>query len=383
MRIGFYTSRVDKPDTGPGIYRRSLFSELKQQLGEQHELYSIHFSDYDDKIYNKNEVKIEPNKYLRNAVVSVGKVAGKNIKNPTEVNFSELKLMLENKFDLLHLQSVPWYRPFWLAKINTKIATTIHFSVRRIIHPSFYSRNSIIKHKYLYPQLLNIFDGIFTVSEYAKQIHSEIYGIPKNRMFVTHNAPPPGFGQDANMSLESNIGIENDYIIHVSNGKHYKNPEGVIKGYRYAKNEYNLNLDLVLVGNNWRDCSIYDAISDNSVQNSIHKVGYVERDQLIQLYSEASFLYLPSYSEAFPFVIMESLSCGTPILTTAECDMPSLFKDAGLYIQDVENIEQLGEMLCKMSEEYKHLENNVQRVVENYTWKKSARQTISGYEKIL
>ena len=44
--------------------------------------------------------------------------------------------------------------------------------------------------------------------------------------------------------------------------------------------------------------------------------GYVDGDNLNQLYSHAKLFVLPSYNEEFPLVMLEALSYGLPILAS-------------------------------------------------------------------
>lgn len=383
MKIGFFTNRIDRQDNGPGIYRRNLFEALKSELNSKHELFAIHFSSSNEEIYGSNEILVSPSQIITKGVATIGKLTGRNVKNPKMVNFSELKVSLEEDFDLLHLESIPWYRPFWLGKINTNLATTIHFNVRPLIHSSHYNKSTVFRHKHLIPRFLNLFDGIFTVSEHSKKIHSDYYNIPDEKIFVTHNAPPSDLPQINETSIKNYPQTTNPYILHVSNKSFYKNPEGVVAGYAHAKRQYDLDMSLVLIGGNWKETDVEKYTTDEEVLDDIYNLGYVDREDLAHLYSNAEFVFLPSFSEAFPFVIIESLYYGTPVLTTGEFGLPTLFEDSCMYISNVHDNDQLAESLVKMESNYRGMESKAREVAQRYTWEKTAKKTVNGYKQIL
>ncbi|MHA1834035.1 MAG: glycosyltransferase family 4 protein [Candidatus Baldrarchaeia archaeon] len=54
-------------------------------------------------------------------------------------------------------------------------------------------------------------------------------------------------------------------------------------------------------------------------ESTIHKVTYLsarKQEELIEWYQKASIFVCPSLSETFPIVILEALSCATPVVTT-------------------------------------------------------------------
>ena len=52
---------------------------------------------------------------------------------------------------------------------------------------------------------------------------------------------------------------------------------------------------------------------ENPPEN-VRFLGIVERDKMNELYNMADLMFLPSYSELFPMIILEAMNCNTPIL---------------------------------------------------------------------
>lgn len=62
----------------------------------------------------------------------------------------------------------------------------------------------------------------------------------------------------------------------------------------------------------------------------VHCVGFLNREQLAELYASAEALVLPTHSDTWGFVVNEAMACGTPVITTnvAGC-VPDLVEDGG------------------------------------------------------
>ncbi len=58
-------------------------------------------------------------------------------------------------------------------------------------------------------------------------------------------------------------------------------------------------------------------INEYGLEGKVHLLGSIDHELLPELMQRAKLLILPSYNEGVPNVILESLSCGTPVVATA------------------------------------------------------------------
>jgi glycosyltransferase involved in cell wall biosynthesis len=73
----------------------------------------------------------------------------------------------------------------------------------------------------------------------------------------------------------------------------------------------------VFVGRGTYESVIQKYISDKSASHLFHFTGPVfEQDELRKIYNRASILMISSHFEGIPMVILESLACGTPVIST-------------------------------------------------------------------
>jgi phosphatidylinositol alpha-mannosyltransferase len=68
----------------------------------------------------------------------------------------------------------------------------------------------------------------------------------------------------------------------------------------------------------------------SKVADAVDVLGEVDPDDMPQLYRSATVTVLPSWSEAFGLVLIESLACGTPVVCTDEGGMPEIVTDDGV-----------------------------------------------------
>lgn len=75
-------------------------------------------------------------------------------------------------------------------------------------------------------------------------------------------------------------------------------------------------------------CEVYtNQVPSIEIQNVSFKK-WVGEAQVMQIMRGAKLLVLPSYSEAYPTVILEALACGTPFVATAIAGIPDIAKES-------------------------------------------------------
>ena len=125
----------------------------------------------------------------------------------------------------------------------------------------------------------------------------------------------------------------NKYLLFVGSLKPIKNIPVIIEvfsGYlKYKKGD----CVLVLVGSDyWLDKRIDECIKKFQVNDRVIRLGYVPRDDLAAIYSGADVFLSPSLYEGFGFPLLESMACGTPVITSSIGSMPEVVKDAGVLV---------------------------------------------------
>lgn len=380
MKIGIYTSNVDGPSTGPGIYRLNLVKALLDQHPPE-DIYLIHFEESDDEIYDKgNEIQIPPPPLLSKAANTLGL----DLDWGRMTNLTADRYLLNNyDLDIIHLQNIPYRRPFWLWKTDAKFISTIHFGIRRFLHPQHYDWFDRERVKFTYKKVSDRIDTFITVTEQSKRLHSKYLGIDPDKIHVTHNAPPDTFTPTRDREVLDKHDIHTPYIFHLSNKNYYKNPQGIVQGYQRAIKKYGISHDLVFGGGRWSEDDIEEYVDEPSLLDRIHFLGYIPREELPVIYTEADLFFLPSLSEAFPFVILEALSCGTPVVTIDGFGMEEITGDAGAYISDPLDVDDIANTLASALKDRDTMEKNSQKQAAKFSWDRTAGETLKVYRQAL
>lgn len=69
--------------------------------------------------------------------------------------------------------------------------------------------------------------------------------------------------------------------------------------------------------------------------------GELKREQVLEYYKSCTLFCLPSYSEGFPYVILESMSCGCPIVATDVGAIPDMLDGGCGSIVNPKDVDQL------------------------------------------
>jgi len=118
--------------------------------------------------------------------------------------------------------------------------------------------------------------------------------------------------------------------------------------------------------------------------------GFIRDEDLPRYYQDAAVFCLPSTSsvqEGFGLVLLEALSCGTPVVTTDAVGMAPEIEDAGAGIvvpprNFAELASALEAMLADPSRREDASRNARQLVLEKFTWSRVVDQTIDVYREI-
>ncbi len=307
-----------------------------------------------------------------------------------------LKKIGEQNFDLLHAHGfVPLVSDLSVAYAKSKGKATVythHFDGNVQDAKGWNAIANVYNHTIARESLHYADSVVATTKSYAetspvlKQCLSKVKVIP---CFVDVNRfqpqPPTKVAE-----LRRGLGLaDKKVVLFVGRIVPYKGVEYLIDAAEYAKTMYGEDLTLLLLGGGegkaiTDESSYYMQIKlkakKSSVSKNIRFIGRVENSELPVYYSLADVVALPSTmrGEAFGTVLLEALSCGTPVVASRISGVQDVLKNGttvGCYAnpKDIANLSQaLIKMLptkCTVSCECRRfVEENyhVEKVVQNY-----------------
>ena len=187
--------------------------------------------------------------------------------------------------------------------------------------------------------------------------------------------------------------ISKSYILFLSTLKPSKNIEGLLNSFKILKEEGRLSVNgivndyqLVIAGKKgWMFEKIFEKVKDLRLEKDVIFTDYVEEDDKPALFTGARLFILPSFWEGFGMDVLNSLACGTPVVVSNVASLPEVAGKAGIYIDpnDTGSIaEGIGKVLALNDVEYSRLVQVGLRQVVNFSWEKSARETLNVLTKV-
>ena len=176
------------------------------------------------------------------------------------------------------------------------------------------------------------------------------------------------------------------YLLHFGNTAACKNTSGVLKAYIQHCSEKENSLPLVISG-----CSkgTITAIAQREnlrlPENNIFYTGYMEAAALPLLYSNAFLFLYPSFAEGFGLPLVESMACGTPVITAHNSSLPEVAGDAALFV-DAANPNEIFLAINRLLTDanlYNQLKEKGLKNAARFSWEKAANQTKEIYKMVL
>jgi glycosyltransferase involved in cell wall biosynthesis len=111
----------------------------------------------------------------------------------------------------------------------------------------------------------------------------------------------------------------------------------------------------------------------------------VSDQDLVSLYNAASLFVFPSLYEGFGLPPLEAMACGTAVISSTASSLPEVVGEAGLLIDpaDTEALAKAMEQVLSDTEMRKQMQSAGLVQAQNFSWEKTARQTIESYRRAL
>jgi len=126
---------------------------------------------------------------------------------------------------------------------------------------------------------------------------------------------------------------------------------------------------------------------DLHIQDSITFLGLIKHEQLPCFYSAADACVIPSYYESFGLVALESLACGTPVVTTDVGNLKSIIRqgETGYVVRDntPQYLANKIALLLSMPSYDTRSALSIRASVNGFSWSKIAEAITREYRVVL
>lgn len=228
-------------------------------------------------------------------------------------------------------------------------------------------------------------DLIITISDYVKNTLVSRYGIPDMKIRVVNNGidasdyPPVGGAITFIQSIKARGGKVILYVGRIT----------LQKGVDYLLSAAKLVLErfpdafFVIVGSGDMEGQIIQQAATLGISDHVLFPGFLRGAQLNQMFSSADLFVMPSVSEPFGLVPLESIVSGTPVLISKQSGVSEVLRHA-LKVDFWDTAEMANQILAVLN--YPSLPATLQhessREVTHLTWQNAAEKCLGIYHSL-
>lgn len=348
--------------TGLGMYVRHLVRELEK----------ISSPDFDLRFYKRKNSEKDFNTPAR--------LRWENCQLP--------KLAAKDRLDLLH---IPAFAPPFLK--TSRSVVTVHDLIGMLFPNQLGAASAFYWGKWL-PWTVKKADFLIADSEYTRRDLVTHLRIPEKKIRVIYPGVPenftPAISEPLYRSVCERLAIRSPYFLFVGTLEPRKNLKRVLEAFRLFLDRVPEGKEHQLVVAGSRDFAHGRFFKDLSAALSFNPgqiifTGYLEHSELNALYARAlAFLY-PSLYEGFGFPVLEAMSAGAPVLTSATTSIPEVAGDAALLVDPLD-IKAISEGMKRLAEDRSYRKDLVEKGFQRmrrFSWRKTAEETLDVYRDLL
>jgi glycosyltransferase involved in cell wall biosynthesis len=263
------------------------------------------------------------------------------------------------------------FRPFYTMSQNM-----IPFESLQLKTFSNLKRIKFILMKYLQINTFKKSKGVIFLTEYARDKIETYYKVKHKSVIIPH-----GIKQRKVNSYNLNKNIFN--ILYVSDFLPYKHNYNVAKAVSELISEgYKINLNLVGRNDKIQNDKILEIINSNdNYKTNINILGELDSIEVENYYSNSSLFLFASTCENLPFIIIEAMSFGLPIISSNKRPMIDILEGEDIFF-DSYNIESIKKIILNNMSNQKLIKLSKHNFSSSkkYLWKKNSLSTLNFFK---
>src|SRR5438128_2253103 len=215
-------------------------------------------------------------------------------------------------------------------------------------------------------------DGFVVPGKSAREYVQQM-GAADQSVFVAPNAVDISlFGSQKSVRsprLREELGLPERYFLYVGRLVKEKGLLDLLVAYESLSTEMRKQVGLVFVGDGPLRADL-ESLARSIFPGTIHFVGFVHRNELVNYYTLAECLVFPTHSDTWGMVVNEAMACGLPVICTriAGC-AADLVRSNGLLVSP-SNISELGAAMQEMASDSAwraRMSVESRRLIQNYS----------------
>jgi glycosyltransferase involved in cell wall biosynthesis len=213
------------------------------------------------------------------------------------------------------------------------------------------------------------------------------YGLDESRIAVIPNAVSSLFRplqrEAAQNRIFAKYGIRSPFVLTIGDLQPRKNHMGLLEAFEQVlRANPELPHQLVMAGKDtWYSGSLRRAIRRSPIADRVSLPGFVEDEDLVDLYGACDVFVFPSFYEGFGLPILEAMACGRAVACSNTSAMPEVADGAAILFDPTSTAEiarAIRDLLLDSE-----LRQRMERLGSNraglFSWEGAARKTLDVY----
>ena len=181
-------------------------------------------------------------------------------------------------------------------------------------------------------------------------------------------------------ATRARFGLDRRYVLWTGTVEPRKNLRGLLRAFERV----DASVELALVGPaGWSEDleAVLRSLAE-PVRARVHRLGWVQREELAALYAGASVFCFPSLLEGFGFPVVEAMAHGTPVVTSLGTSTEELVEDGAGIAVDPRDEPAIAEALSRIladADLAERLSRAGRARAATYTWARTAELVREAY----
>lgn len=230
---------------------------------------------------------------------------------------------------------------------------------------------------------------IIAVSSQTAQDLQDCFQIPAAKITVIHNGVAPHFTPGEAEAIEMfrrNHGLPLRFMLYLGTLEPRKNLPLLLKAYarwRQVAAPADREVKLVIAGGKgWYYAEIFQLVTALALQDAVIFPGFIPAIELADWYRAAELFIYPSLLEGFGLPVLEAMACGTAVICSAIPSLLEIVGSAALTFPATDEAALVAHLqqVIETPNLRQHLEQQGLHQSAQFSWQKSAQQTLDVYQ---
>jgi glycosyltransferase involved in cell wall biosynthesis len=229
--------------------------------------------------------------------------------------------------------------------------------------------------------------AVICVSERSKADLVRLWGIQPAKVHVVYEAADAHFQpqpEERLTEVRERYGLPERYLLTVGTIEPRKNLDRLLDAVALLRRQ-GTDAHLVVVGaKGWLYRDFFDKLGRFPYRDAVIQPGYVPDADLPAVYTGAMMTVVASLYEGFGLPILESMACGTPVVSSSASSLPELGGSAPRYFDPL-NVEEIAAAIGELWHDgdlRSEMSQGGFAQAARFSWSRAAEQTVQVYESL-